>query len=180
MYFIMTCLSPEDGYLATLNYDRSQDPDRRRRWMSGRRFDTDPPVPLRLTREPSVDTVLAEMWQSPVAVMSHRLHQALLSAGVSNLDVYPAEILDEETGHIHRDYVAFNIIGRIAAAERLKRHDDVLVSELDLSAELIDGVLMFRLDEAVNAIVVHASVRQAIEKAGIDTMTFIDPADWTG
>jgi hypothetical protein len=180
MYFIMTCLSSEDGYLATLDYDVSDDPDPLRSWMSGERFDIAPPVPVRLTRVPRADTVLAEMWQSPVAVMSDRLHQALLSAGVSNLDVYPAEILDEETGLVHPRFVAFNIVGRIAAAERLTRHDDVLVSAPELSAELIDGALLFRLDEAANAIVVHQSVKRAVESAGIDTMTFIEPSAWAG
>ena len=37
---------------------------------------------------------------------------------------------------------------------------------------------MFRLAESVMGIVVHESVKQAIEAAGIDTLTFVDPAEW--
>lgn len=180
MYYVMTCLSPAQGYLATLNYDDSADTDFLRSWMSGDRFDIPPPTPLVLTREPAPATVLAELWQSPVTLMTARLHAALLAAGVSNLDTYPAEIHDPEQGRVHTDYVAFNLIGRIAAAESLRRHDDVLISAPEISSARTDGVLMFRLAEAVNAIVVHASVKQAIEAAGIDTLTFIEPSDWTG
>ena len=74
--------------------------------------------------------------------------------------------------------------GDLIAATRthfsLRRHDDVLISAPEISAARVDGALMFRLAEAVNTIVVHDSVKQAIEAAGIDTLTFIDPADWTG
>lgn len=180
MYYVMTCLSPAQGYLATLDYDDSADPDFLRSWMSGDRFDVPPPTPLVLTRETAPDTVLAELWQSPVTLMSKRLHAALLAAGVSNLDIYPAEIHDPAQGLVHDDYVAFNLIGRIAAADSLRRHDDVLISAPEISSARVDGALMFRLAEAVNTIVVHDSVKQAIEAAGIDTLTFIDPADWTG
>lgn len=180
MYYMMTCLSPEDGYLATLDFDFAEDEDLLRDWMAGERFDILPPQPVRLTREPRPDTVLAEMWQVPLPVMRARLYDALVGAGVTNIDTYPAEIHDPETGFIDRDYLAFNIVGRIAATEALTLHDDVLISAPRLSAEKIGGALMFRLDEAVNAIVVHDSVKAAIEAAGIDTLSFIEPADWTG
>ena len=180
MYYVMTCLSPAEGYLATLDFDFSDDEDLLRSWMSGERFEIEPPQPLRLTREPRPSTVLAEMSQVPLPVMTKRLLAALTSAGVSNLDLYPAEIFDPETGATHTDCVAFNLIGRISATTRALRHDDVLISGPELSADRIDGALMFRLDEAVNAIVVHESVKAAIEASGIDTLTFIEPADWTG
>jgi hypothetical protein len=41
------------------------------------------------------------------------------------------------------------------------------------------GALLFRLEEAVNAIVVHKRVREAIEGA-IRGMTFYDPREWSG
>jgi hypothetical protein len=147
--------------------------------MSGKQFENTPDSPIVARVSLDAETVLAEMWQSPVALMSKRLHQALLCAGVANLDVYPAEIQDEKTGEFYRDYVAFNIVGRVAA-EHLTRHDDVLVSDIDLSSLSDNGLLMFRLDQAVNTIVVHDTVRRAIEDAGIDTLTFFEPSEWTG
>jgi len=32
----------------------------------------------------------------------------------------------------------------------------------------------------VNAVIVHESVKDIIEAAGIDTLTFIEPEDWAG
>lgn len=42
------------------------------------------------------------------------------------------------------------------------------------------GTLMFRLAEAVNAIVIHEKVKAAVQAAGIDTLTFMPPEDWVG
>jgi len=77
------------------------------------------------------------------------------------------------------DFLAFNIIGR-GAAKSLTRHDDVLVSEIEVTDDSAEGLLMFRLEQAVNTIVVHESVRQAIEDAGIDTISFFETNEWTG
>lgn len=41
-----------------------------------------------------------------------------------------------------------------------------------------DGALMFRLAESVNTILLHESVCDAIEAAGIDTLTFYEPESW--
>ena len=41
-------------------------------------------------------------------------------------------------------------------------------------------LLMFRLAESVNAIVVHESVRKAIELAKIEGMVFYEPGEWSG
>ena len=48
-----------------------------------------------------------------------------------------------------------------------------------LDTAKIGGLLMFRLAEAVSTIVVHVSVKERIEAAGIDTLTFYVPGDWT-
>jgi hypothetical protein len=179
-YYMMTCLDPADGYLATLEYDSSADEDLLRDWMAGERFEIQPPQPVRVTRVERPSTVLAEMWQVPVPLMTHRLHAALESAGVANLEVFPAEIVDAKTGTVNTDYVAFNIVGAIAAmVSRPPAGSDLIVGP-QLDAAKIAGALLFRLAEAVNAIVVHESVRKAVEGAGIDTLTFLEPQDWAG
>ena len=42
------------------------------------------------------------------------------------------------------------------------------------------GRLMFRLAENTSAILVHRSVRDAIEAAGIEAVRFVEPADFLG
>jgi hypothetical protein len=41
------------------------------------------------------------------------------------------------------------------------------------------GALMFRSAESVNVIIVHPSIRDAVEAAGINTLTFLEPEDWS-
>ncbi|NTV95626.1 MAG: hypothetical protein HGA75_09450 [Thiobacillus sp.] len=181
MYYMMICQDPEVGYLATLDYDFSEDPDPLRDWMSADRFDEPPPLPVRLRVEPLPNTVLAEFWQVPLPVMSKRLHTALLAAGVSNIDIYPAVLERGDSAVVDDTYLAFNIIGKVAAVvAKGGKPGDVLLMGVTLDPALARGALMFRLAESVNAIVVHESVKRAIEGAGIDTLTFLAPEDWTG
>lgn len=179
MYYVMTCQSPAQGYLATLNYDNSEDMDFLRSWMSGDRFQIPPPTPVVLTWEPDPGTLLAEMWQSPVTLMTKRLHSVLMAAGVHNIDIYPAEIHDPKNGRVSTEYFAFNLLGQIAA-DNLRRHDNVMISAPEISSASAKGALMFRLADSVNTIIVHESIKKAIETAGIHTLTFIELADWTG
>lgn len=180
MYYMMTCLDPEDGYLASLEYDSSDDEDLLRDWMAGERFDILPPQPVRLTRPPRSNTVLAEMWQVPLPLMTKRLHDALSAGGVTNLETFPAEIVDTKTNEVNSDYVAFNIVGAIAAMKSKPPAGSDLLVGPELDEKKIGGALLFRLAEAVNAIVVHESIRKTIEAAGINTLTFLEPKDWTG
>jgi hypothetical protein len=88
----------------------------------------------------------------------------------------------------YKDYLAFNIIGVIAAADLSKSEyhawDESKVA-LDFNSLVIDEIktrnaLIFRLAEATNGIVIHESVKKAIEAAGINTLTFISPEEWVG
>ncbi len=52
------------------------------------------------------------------------------------------------------------------------------IHELSLDESKIKGLLIFRLAENTNTIIVHESVKQAVESAGIDTVSFIKPEDY--
>ena len=181
MYYVMLCLDPELGYLATLDYDFADDDDPMRDWMAGERFEIAPPTPVAALIEPRANTVLAEMWQVPVPIMSKRLHEALLAAGVANLDVYPAELTEKKTGKVHSDFLAFNVVG-LVNAKSVRRSDaqSELIEGAIIDAASARGALAFRLADSVNAIVVHESVKTRVEESGIATLTFVAPDDWTG
>ena len=131
---------------------------------------------------------MLEMHDVPVPLMTQNLYQILLNSGVSNIDVYSTYISDIDTHEVYEGYVAFNIIGVISAAELSKSvfeaPDGPLVSvdfmSLTIEQSKPRGALMFRLAESVNGIVVHESVKKAIEAASIDTLTFIPPEEWIG
>jgi hypothetical protein len=175
------------------------DPDHpRRSWASGTKFSTDPdakpqkrppPEPVRVEVVPGYEGVYLEFWDNPVPLMTKRLYAALQDAGVTNIDAYRAEIADTTSKTLNMDYVAFNIIGKVSAADlkasRTARGSTNRMISADFDAvtikgEAARGALLFRLAESVGAIVVHEKVRDHLEDNGIDTLTFIEPENWAG
>jgi hypothetical protein len=195
MYYMMECFSPKGADHAMLTYKRDHP---RRSWASGKRFSTNPndpvfrqppPEPVQAEVKADYPGVMAEFWKAPVPLMTKRLLAALQEAGVMNLDTYQAEIYDVSQNAIYDNYVAFNIIGTVSAADLNQSSYDATLPErmisVDFDSVIIDeqatrGALMFRLAESVNAIVVHEKVKQYLEENGIDTLTFIPPEEWAG
>jgi hypothetical protein len=187
-YYVLRVEDPDEGYRARLDYKRDQP---LRSWMTGTPFPTPPPEPIRIgLRGTDEDRwVLGDLWLTPVTVMSTRVLEAIRSAGVDNLDTYAVELLDPISGKLYRDFVAFNVIGKLAAADlgatqfapgSQERMISADIDSLSVNADRARGALMFRLAESVNAVVVHERVRDAVLAAGIDTLTFLEPEDWAG
>lgn len=180
MYYMLHCFSPPDADLAMLSY-RPDHP--LRRWTAGQRFENPPPEPVRATVKAGYSGVMAEFWDVPVPLMTKRLHEALVAAGVSNLDVFQAEITDPSTQQVYTDYVAFNLIGKVAAADMDKSVYDPSIPWFDAVAInnlAARGQLLFRLAESTNAIMIHEGVKARLEAAGINTLTFVPPDKWAG
>jgi len=186
MYYMLHCFSPKDADNAMLTYTPD---DPLRSWAEGARFDDSPPEPVRAEVKKGYGGNMAEFWDDPVPLMTKRLHAALRAAGVANLDTYEAIIYDPATKKTYDNYVAFNLIGTVSAADLKASRYDATVPErmisMDFDSVVIDpkatrDALMFRLAESVNAIVVHEKVKQHLEANGIDTLTFIVPEDWAG
>lgn len=184
MFFMLECFSPEEADHA--QFTLSDDDELS--WITGRRFAEPPKLPFRLSIEPGEDGVLPELTDVPIPLMTPRLAAALGQAGVANIDFYPTEIHNLETGAILRDLLAFNLIGLVAAADlekSLYAAPDGLLLSVDFDSLVIDeaktrGALLFRLAESVNGIVVHETIKNAIEATGIDTLTFMPPEEWVG
>ena len=121
-----------------------------------------------------------------VPLMSKRLREAIESAGVDNIDFHPLTVRNSETGEAY-EYFAFNLIGLVAAADHAKSnlasHDgdflgDSQVHDLAIDDARTRGLLMFRLKEKFTVILVHRKVKEAIERAGIGSVTFVKPEDF--
>jgi hypothetical protein len=133
--------------------------------------------------------VIPEQCDVPVPVMSRRMMKILQDVGVSNIDFYDAAITDQQTGAEYVTHVAYNLIGAIAAADlkttrfwpgNSSRLIDADIESLGIDNAKVGGALMFRLAESVNGIVVHESIKRAIEAAGLTTVTFVLPEEWIG
>ncbi|MEM9101698.1 MAG: hypothetical protein AAGB12_05190, partial [Pseudomonadota bacterium] len=108
-YFLLECFMPIEwddmALLEGIDFDGVGS------WTIGQRFTTQPPIPVPLKILPGYPNDLKEMYYNDSLIITKRLLAALEEAGVDNLDVYPCEIVNEQTGFKTTDYVACNLVG---------------------------------------------------------------------
>lgn len=193
MYYVMRCplITNENGELL-VEIENDAGIGEVWSWGSGEAFEAEEiagipdPIPMNVRFYRGYKGLPTEFSDTGVSVMSRRLSQALLEAGVDNLDCYPVLLTNPETQHSY-DYVAYNIIGKIAAADMEKSdyttYDGKLFADVGFRRLVLDeakaqGVLMFRLAEKLSTILVHEHVRKHVLDQGIDTLKFIKPEDY--
>jgi hypothetical protein len=161
-YFKISREAPKGMLLYSL-----PDPNDEECWSWGQRFAVEPEIPI------VVEIVTGyEKWNlipyfAGANLISDELYKVLCDAGVDNVDVYDAVIRSEDGKTEYRGYKAFNLLSVIRLAD-LKDSRDTLNN----SSRLLDGVLMFRLGKFSGDIVVHRSVKEAIEASGLSCIRF--------
>ena len=125
----------------------------------------------------------------PIPFMRNDLYEALVEAGVDNLQVYNAVIHDLKRGVDHKNYKAFNIVGKVSAADMgastMMGTSDSAMIDADFDRLVLDetkcqDLLMFRLAENISAIIVDETVKVAVEKRGIEGIFFYPSGEWAG
>ena len=104
-----------------------------------------------------------------VELMQKRLVEALRSAGVHNLQVWPAVITEQGTSAINEDYVVVNVVGLVAAAsasasDSIPFADGVFFKNLVIDPRKAHGLLLFRLAESKMDVLVHEDVAKVLMK----------------
>lgn len=187
MYYVLQCFAPLFKEAAGLG--ECPEVERVETWMSGALITVPIPQPLRLTLDPDAPGELLEMYQLEMLLMTDHLVGALEEAGVDNLQVFRAEIVDSLAGTVLTNYRVVNIVGAIACADMEKstfesRHGPPIV-DVDFERLVIDerraaGHLLFRLGECVSAIVVHERIKTHLLARGFDMLTFQLPSEFVG
>lgn len=159
-------------------------------WRTGDFIAHSVPAPLVYTLDTDYEGAPKAMYyEESVPVMRDDVAAALADAGVDNIQYFPAILRNPKTGQEHRNYKAYNILGTVAAADmsasELMGTSDSDIGDVDFHALVIDetktrGLLLFRLAEATNAVVVHRNVKERIEAAGIPGFVFYGPGEWSG
>ncbi|OHA79608.1 MAG: hypothetical protein A2675_02540 [Candidatus Yonathbacteria bacterium RIFCSPHIGHO2_01_FULL_51_10] len=160
-------------------------------FMAGERFDPTIaiPQPLRYELNPEAPGEMPWFFKAGGPLMHDRMVEALRAAGVDNIDVYDALVVDPDDGSEWTDYKAVNIVGLVAAADMTKSIIDTSDSarlittkfeKLVLDPAKAHGLLLFRLAEKVSAIIVHERVKAEIEARKIGPLGFIPPEKWFG
>lgn len=154
-------------------------------WLLGRKFIGRVKEPVDVfAKEDFEEGTLMPLYKSP-PIMSKELHAAIVSAGVDNLEVWDAVVRKSDGTLLRDDYKAFNVVGLIRGAgpatvfaqQNPSRMVDASIESLDLVVDQTHGLLLFRLAESINTVIVHQKVKDAIEARGIENVAFIDPPD---
>ena len=135
------------------------------------------------------DGLMMPMFNRGILLFRDDLLSALKSAGVENLQLFDAVLIDPVANVRYETYKAVNVVGLIAAADLEKSEYstpsgipriDTDFDSLALDPSKIKDTYMFRLAESVNAIVIRHNVKQAVEGAGIPYIDFVEPEEWFG
>ena len=118
-----------------------------------------------------------------------RWQKSLIAAGVDNLQTFQT-VLRAPSGELPPiEYVAVNILGCVAAADlnlsSISPDTPERLISTDFDALAIDEraarqLLMFRLAQNTSAVLVHRLVKQSIDAAGIQSLTWLRPEEWAG
>jgi hypothetical protein len=183
MYWMLECYGPAEADRAAVRHVLN---DRDYSWNLGRKFGSPPPAPIEVQIEPGL---MMPMFNRGILLFSQEMLSALSAAGVDNVDTYPANIEELETGRRHLNYRAVNILGVVAAADLSKSkyvaHREGALIDTDFESLTINeraarDLPLFRLAEAVSGIVIHDRVKRALESAAIRYLDFVDPKTWIG
>ncbi len=94
-------------------------------------------------------------------VMSDQLYQALLAAGIQNIDVYEAELVSQDGQVRWPGFKAFNVIGIFE------------------NIHLVKDLRLFRLTSFTSEVIIHSSIRKAIEASGISGIRYRKPGEFS-
>jgi hypothetical protein len=159
-------------------------------WIDGDIIDFDVPEPILYDLDPERLGNLEILYDAePIPVMHISLLEALKAAGVDNLQTYDAVIRDLTNGIEYKDYKAFNVVGKVAAADMggstmMGTSDSTMIDadfdRLVLNEAKCAGKLLFRLAENITAIIVDERVKVEIEERGIKGIFFYASGQWAG
>lgn len=158
-------------------------------WLTGERFTAPIAQPIVLYWDPEDESGPPKaLYKAGIPMISRRMHKTLLDAGVDNIDTYTVQVRSRTSGEVNDDFVAFNVIGLVRAADMSRSRYDKSVSPALLAVAFdsvtIDesataGALLFRLAENVSAIVVHDRIKRTLDSAKL-ALTFVPPEGWAG
>lgn len=159
-------------------------------WVLGRPIVAQVPQPLVYRLDPARGGNLCAMYDDcSHPLMRDDLIAALQAVGVDNIQYFDAMIVDPATGHEHRNYKAFNVIGLVAAADLKKSvlagtsdstYIDVEFDRLAIDEAKAAPFRLFRLAENATTIIVDEAVKREVERRAIPGMEFYEPGDWSG
>ncbi len=160
----------------------------RQGWHSGESLIDPPKEVIRIEATPcfGYSEPPPDYYDDGISLMSPRLADLLTKCGVDNLELYPAEIVYRGVDRTFA-WWAFNILGLVSVVDEtgsdIRSTKSVARFNTSINGLIMDpakthGMLMFRLAENVMTTLVHESIKNAVQHAGINTFAFTTPENW--
>jgi hypothetical protein len=155
-------------------------------WIDGEAFATPPKAPVAVRIKPGYERSDPPVFKEVPQIMTAEFFDALRSAGVDNIDVYDATLESQDGSVRIPGYKAYNIVGVVSATDVGKsefspdnpsRQIDASVRSLVLDETKTKGLLLFRLAESVDTILIHNSVKVALEARNFTGVRFTPPSE---
>ena len=118
------------------------------------------------------------LFMTPAFVTRRAFHDALLAAGVNNVDAYPAVIQNTETGEEFTDYLFLNVVGRVRCADMAASEYKAigpginLIDRVVVEESKLPSVHIFRLDEDPLKVVISDRLYERLGDAGFDDIYY--------
>jgi hypothetical protein len=155
-------------------------------WIDGEAFAAPPKVPVTVRIKPGYERSDPPVFKEVPQIMTAEFFDALRSAGVDNIDVYDATLESQDGSVRIPGYKAYNIVGVVSATDLGKsefapdnpsRQIDASVRGLVVDQMKAKGLLLFRLAESVDTILIHNSVKVALEVRNFTGVRFTPPSE---
>lgn len=166
-----------DTDLANLKVYVSRASHRNRKYAldSGQPLSVDPDPPFLFDVEGEDEIVPGQPIRIPAyasagPIFDRKLIEVIQSAGVDNLELFPAVLRIEATGEEIRDsHLAVNILGLVSCADMDESEAEPIAGshfflKLKIDPEKTGDMLMFRVAEQPLEIIVHEKVAHAIQE----------------
>lgn len=147
--------------------------------FSGARLPPDLEVPV--TFEIDLDSAgrrMPTLFMVPAFVARKAFYDAMVRAGVDNVDPYPALIRNSETGEAFTEYLFLNVIGRVAGADmEASEHQAIgpdmrLLDRITIARVKLPRAHIFRLAEDELKVVVSDHLCEKLREAGFEDIYY--------
>jgi hypothetical protein len=159
-------------------------------WTQGKHMDD--PVPggaLALDLSLESGNYRSAIIEGFLTLYHKRFRQALEERGVDNIEYYPVQLRDQNTGKVDEDYFVANILGLIDCVDMGKSKVKMWNSGsgFDFQSMVIDearthGLKLFRLKDDPTKVIISEEMKENLEQAkilvGVKLIKTEDYSDW--
>lgn len=139
------------------------------------------PIRLPVSIQDESEVVYPDMMTADVPLFSNKLKTTLDDLGIDNIDYFPVELLNEDSGEVVAHYHLGIIHGLIkclkSGVEKSPAGRRIIKNPI-IDPALVEGQMLFRLYESPRLIVINSFIKEGIERAGLQGVSITRIKDY--